>query len=268
MHTSERTTTPAGNFEKVEIPAVRFVENRLCETCGKEYPVYERNGEQTGICIHCENKAVQNEMQRRHDETEKRRIFRIMEENSYVPDEIKKESFDSFKAEDPTEIAALQMCKEYVEAFPENKKLVLQGNTGTGKSHLAYATSRELLKKGYLVLFVTVPEMLDSVRRTFDRNSEITKQELISWYLKADLLVLDDLGVEKINEKNQGFVSEIMYDITNGRVDKPLIITTNLKSKGIAARYGGVEGQRIVSRISKNSTVIELKGRDRRIASW
>ncbi|EAE6008282.1 hypothetical protein E3Z62_12130 [Listeria monocytogenes] len=268
MSSQEKNKIIAGSFEKVNFNEIRFIENRTCDFCGNAYPVYERNGEETSICIHCENKQIREEMQKRHDETEKRRLFSIIERYSYVPAEIKRESFESFKPETNEEKKALKDTKSFVENFPSNEKLIFQGRTGSGKTHLAYAAGRELLKQGYLVLFVTVSQMLDSIRETFAKDSEVSKSELISWYIKADLLILDDFGVETVNEKNREWVSEIIFNIANGRTDKATIFTTNLKAKEIEFKYGKLNGQRIVSRMSKNAKPISLTGRDRRVTNW
>ncbi|MBC6312004.1 ATP-binding protein [Listeria immobilis] len=268
MSLQEKGKSTAGDFEKVNFNDIRFVENRTCNQCGNIFPVYERKGKETSICIHCDNKQIRQEMQKRHDETEKKRVFRIIERYSYVPDEIKSESFETFDPETNEERKALAETKEFIKNFPSNEKIIFQGKTGSGKTHLAYAAARELLKQGHLVLFVTVSQMLDSVRETFARDSEVSKSELINWYIKADLLILDDFGVETVNEKNREWVSEIVFNITNGRTDKPTIFTTNLKAKEIEAKYGKLNGQRIVSRMSKNARPIVLTGRDRRITKW
>lgn len=265
---SKLTKTMDGDFQKVAVDRVKFIENRTCEVCGKEYPVFEVDGKKTEICINCDNIKIQQDMQQRHENTEKRRIFKLIEKYSYVPDEIKSESFASFDAVTDMEKKALADVKEFVAHFPSEQKILLQGSTGTGKTHLAYAASRELLKQGYVVLFATVPQMLDMVRETFSKNSDISKIDIINWYIKADLLVLDDFGVETVTDKNRGWVAEIVFNIVNGRVDKPTIFTTNLKSKELASKYGKIDGQRIVSRMSKNVLPIELTGKDRRLSSW
>lgn len=247
---------------------IQFVENRLCEECGNEYPVYSRGGEEADICIHCDNKRVQKDMQQRYEETERQRPNKLMKEFSFVPDEIKAQSFKTFKPETTEEHEALRQVMQFVKSFPNDKTLVLAGSVGTGKTHLAYAAAREITKKGYITLFVTVPELLESIRSTFN-NTGLSETEVKRVYKEADLLILDDIGAEYIKDYGNGsWAAEVIFDIVNARTTKATIFTTNLSGNDIEEHYGGIQGKRIVSRMKKNSTGIKLTGKDRRTSEW
>lgn len=257
----------AGEGKGLELGGVKFVENRICETCGREYPVYSRNGIETSICIHCENDKVQQEMQKAHDAATKKRPHAIMKRFSFVPDEIRQASFESFKAETPEEREALQQMIDFASDFKDEqtRTIMLSGSVGSGKTHLAYATAREIIKQGYAAIFVTVPELLESIRDTFS-NGEISQTEIKKIYKTVDLLIMDDIGAEYVRDDNSWAAGEI-FDIINARTTKATIYTTNLSGQDLAQHYGGVQGKRIVSRIKNNSTAIQLTGRDRRVNS-
>ena len=75
--------------------------------------------------------------------------------------------------------------------------LVLMGNYGCGKTHLAaaiaiYATRHLALK----TLFTIVPDLLDHLRATYHPTSAITYDERFEAVRTVPLLVLDDLGAE------------------------------------------------------------------------
>ncbi|WP_239256655.1 ATP-binding protein [Listeria ilorinensis] len=257
----------AGEGKGLELGGVKFVENRICETCGREYPVYSRNGIETSICIHCENDKVQQEMQKAHDAATKKRPHAIMKRFSFVPDEIRQASFESFKAETPEEQEALQQLINFVKNFKDDqtRTIMMSGSTGTGKTHLAYATAREVIKQGYVAIFVTVPELLESIRDTFS-NNDSSQAEIKKIYKEADLLVMDDIGAEYVRDNSDNsWVAETIFDIINARTTKATIYTTNLSGQALTQHYGGIHGKRIVSRIKNNSTAIQLVGRDRRV---
>ena len=73
--------------------------------------------------------------------------------------------------------------------------LVLLGPVGCGKTHLAAAIANDCFDRlDMVVLFVTVSDLLDHLRATFEPSSAITYDEQFSRMRDAELLVLDDLG--------------------------------------------------------------------------
>ncbi len=133
----------------------------------------------------------------------------------------------------------------------------LTGSRGVGKTHLAVALMREAMLavkpvKHFdsfridlqrLPLFVSVPELLLEIRDTYNGN-EISEKEVIDKYSWVDVLVLDDLGVEKPSE----WVLQTLYIIIDRRYREDLrtIITSNL---GIEEKEGKLD-DRIASRIA------------------
>jgi DNA replication protein DnaC len=74
--------------------------------------------------------------------------------------------------------------------------LVLTGTYGSGKTHLAAAIANYRQFEGDVAMFVTVPDLLDHLRATFNPSSNVTYDRLFNEIRNAPLLVLDDLGVE------------------------------------------------------------------------
>ena len=129
---------------------------------------------------------------------------------------------------------------------------------GTGKTHLAVALMNELIReKRVPCLFVTIPELLDNLRGTYDDpNRDI--DDWMEAVKNADFLVLDDLG----SEKATAWVQERLFVIINHRYleSLPTVITSNTRPINLPRQLG----ERTASRIFSMCTGIEFEGADYR----
>jgi len=155
---------------------------------------------------------------------------------------------------------------EFANEFPNNKRgLLLTGNVGTGKTHLAVALANKLLDNLYSVYFGNVIDVLGFIKSTYSQNSKITEDEAINLMTKeVDLFIIDDLGKENSTE----YTLAMLYQLIN-RVyenDKTLVITTNDNSDNLVKNLGN-RGQAIVSRITEMCEPVVFKGRDWRLHS-
>jgi DNA replication protein DnaC len=103
--------------------------------------------------------------------------------------------------------------------------LVLYGGFGVGKTHLAAAIAHELARKRTSVLFQVVPALLNEIRATFSPSNPVQQHELFNAILRANVLILDDLG----EEHDTPWVREQLYLIFNHRYNQrmPTVVTTN-----------------------------------------
>jgi DNA replication protein DnaC len=200
----------------------------------------------------------------------------------------------------PGDVAAYEVAKAFRPKG--DRSLYLYGKSGTGKTHLALmialnasttrqpvvqevaranmpdeiredvATRLELKYPDGCPWYVvgrveaaTVPELLAAMRiaiETQGQSPDRIREELVS----ADLLVLDDLGTEKITH----WTREILFDILDRRFEgkRPTVITSNLDLAELERRLttepGDPYGERIASRIAGSCVVLEVKAADYR----
>jgi len=125
--------------------------------------------------------------------------------------------------------------------------LLIQGRYGCGKTHLAAAIANECVYKGIPALFLTVPDLLDTLRFTYD-SKDVSFEERFEQIRQAPFLILDDFGTQSATE----WAREKLFQILNFRYinQLPLVITTNLEMEQIEGR--------IRSRLSDPDTVAHI----------
>ena len=118
---------------------------------------------------------------------------------------------------------AFELCRSYGQ-HPEDW-LVLTGDYGCGKTHLAAAIANEQTRRGEPVLFVVVSDLLDHLRATFSPDSQVRFDKRFEQVRRAPLLVLDDLGTHSASP----WAQEKLYQLFNHRYNArlPTIITTS-----------------------------------------
>ncbi len=135
----------------------------------------------------------------------------------------------------PQDFHSLQTARETAEAFARNPQgwLLLEGGYGCGKTHLAAAIANYAVSMGTPTLFITVPDLLDTLRFAFS-DPETTFEARFEEVRNADLLVLDDFGTQNAT----AWAQEKLFQIINYRyINKlPTVITTNLMLDEIESR--------------------------------
>lgn len=241
-----------------KLEAIQLYENRIqCKDCTKQ-------GESVFDCWQLTPEIKNNSIYFSAGPCDKqlkafiaKRTARIMEQ-SRIGERFKDRRFDTFKT-NTSNIEAYKACLSYTKKFNKNGNgLLLVGEYGTGKTHLAVAMIHELAKQSVYGVFVTTPDLLQKIRTGF--NSEDSKaNEIMDIVKTTEFLVLDDLGAEKVTD----WVREQFYMIINARYENmlPTVITTNLSFKELEKQIG----KRIVSRIIEMTDGVLFDGKDYRM---
>lgn len=177
--------------------------------------------------------------------------------------------FDNFETNNSNK-QVFDNLKNYSEKLIkciEKKGLILAGNNGVGKTHLACSIANKLIENGIPVIYGTLINLLAELRNSYDTENNISEMEIIKLYENVDLLIIDDLGKEKPSE----WGLEKLFTIINSRYENnlPVIITTNYNQNSLLERLslnGEIEtAKSIISRLYEMCYLVKIDDIDHRI---
>jgi DNA replication protein DnaC len=157
-----------------------------------------------------------------------------LEQKAQLPPLYRDASLDNFVIPRDNSIArsglatVLLEIKSFVREFPNEKRpgLLLIGEPGTGKTHLAVAALRMLIARGFAGLFCDYQTLLDTIRAGYDPAAGASSKQAYRQALEAEVLLLDDLGAQRVTDWALDTVTSIITHRCNYR--KPLIATSNM----------------------------------------
>ncbi|WP_457639407.1 ATP-binding protein [Persephonella sp.] len=228
------------------------MEENNCPICDGIGWVLKKEGVKKCVCRYKE--ITENIFQRMNIP----RRYRDKELSNFEPDESAGHPF------------VLMRIEDYINSdrYTEGKGLFIVGPPGVGKTHLAVSILKEFFRRrGIVGLFYDTRTLLFRLKSSFDGSA--SAREILEEVVEAPILVLDDLGSERLSD----WARDILHYIIINRYNdlKPMVITSNieLKSKKIDGDIleNTLEermGQAIASRLSEVCEVIPVKGKDRR----
>lgn len=149
----------------------------------------------------------------------------------------------TFKTFDPKLIAAdagemreIQSAVRTAMRFGEDPQqwIVIAGQTGRGKTRLAAAIGNYCRDSGRQVMFVVVPDLLDTLRSAYNPANPSSFDSMFEQVRNVGLLILDDLGAQS----GTPWADEKLFQLINHRYNAalPTVITTNLTVRDMDAR--------------------------------
>lgn len=193
--------------------------DQVCEQCGGTgWRIVEREGMSAAERCACAARVRSNERERR----------------AGIPPLYDAKTFENFSLQQDNPIAhrglvpVWSAVRKYSREYPivDRPGLLLIGETGTGKTHLAVAALKALLSRGFEGVFFDFNNLLDQIRASYDTASSASNREAYRTAMDSEILVLDDLGAHRTT----GWMEDILTAIITHRCNhrRPLIATTNL----------------------------------------
>lgn len=167
---------------------------------------------------------------------------------------------------DKKRIKLIKWCDSFIKSYDpakENKGLYLHGSFGSGKTFIISAMLNELAKKRFTTEIVFFPTLLRDLKSDFD-----SLQDTINYLEKVDLLLIDDIGAEKVTEWSR---DEILGTILQERMTnhKVTFLTSNFNIEELENHLSCkgedvIKARRIIERIKQLTEDMELISINRR----
>ena len=249
-----------------------------CKFCGKDlkpigldylYANMPLSSIEYERCDCKQSKAYWNEVDLKEEKQKKRKQFEQMIRQFYIQNYIGKQiqdyKFDNFITTE-TNKKEVEIAKDFTEkCINKNQKngLIITGKSGVGKTHLATAILNKLTEKDVLVLMGRLILLLDVIKNTF-KDFSSKEKDIIELYSKVDMLIIDDLGTERISS----WALEKLYTIIENRNENklPIIVTTRFNKESLLDRFSQSEdkelSEAVIQKLYQFCYGIELKNYD------
>lgn len=142
-----------------------------------------------------------------------------------------------------------------LEFIRDHRDLFITGPTGTGKSYLATALGNKACQDGFRVFYASTNKLISLLKIAKAKGNILNELKRIE---RADLLILDDFGMQAFDSQGRGIMMEIIED-RHGK--HSTMITSQVPVKG----WHDVIGERtvadaILDRIVHHALRVELYG--------
>jgi DNA replication protein DnaC len=200
-----------------------------------------------------------NLIQEECDSRRNKRIERYVKE-SHLPLEKTMECFDLKRL--PSK--ATQQVKTLIEGEFVGRKenLLIFGNPGSGKTHLACGIGQELIRQDKRVYFTTCALLLQDL---LSAKKDLKLKRILKNFSKFDVLIIDDIGYVQQDQKEM----EVLFTLLAERYERgSVVITSNLPfSKWNNVFKDPMMTAAAVDRIVHHSVILELNIESYRINS-
>ncbi|HDZ1288592.1 ATP-binding protein [Klebsiella pneumoniae] len=157
-------------------------------------------------------------------------------------------TFANYQVNNDGQRRALTMAKSYAHNFGEGfTSFIFSGGCGTGKNHLAAAIGNYLLSKDHSVLVITVMDLMLRVRECYDGGK--SEAELLDDLCRVDLLVLDEVGVQRETRGEQVLLNQVIDRRLAAM--KPVGVLTNLDHDDLMKTLG----ERVMDRLTMDGGI-------------
>jgi DNA replication protein DnaC len=173
-----------------------------------------------------------------------------------IPALFRARTFANYKCKTQAQELAWERFHSFAASFRNHLKsgtvLVGMGKVGTGKSHLACAVANYVMARGYTAYYTSTARLFTKIRGTWAKSSEISEEQLLRQFEQIDLMILDEVGLQRGTDDEQRTLHELLEA---RRLNcKPTILLTNLDG----ANLKGYLGERFLDRLSESGVSVKF----------
>ncbi len=159
--------------------------------------------------------------------------------------------FDNIRFPSGTNPEILMSC----QFIDEKRNLILFGNVGTGKTHMATALGVEACKQGRLVKFFRTAALVNKLLQA-KKGGEL--QRFYKQIEKADLIICDEWGYVPLDRDGSRLLFQLMSDCYERQ---SIILTTNLEfSRWVTIFYDEQMTTAMIDRLVHHSHLLVFDG--------
>lgn len=209
-----------------------------------------------GCVCRCQAERMKAE-EDRFRENERRTRLRRARMESFEESDCSEMTFENDDMQNAVLSRQMRNYAAHFETFREKGQgVIMFGDVGTGKTFYSACIANQLIDDGYSVLMTNFPSLIAKIQRDQFKSTDYAK--LLASY---DLLIVDDLGVERSSE----YMQEQVYSIIDARyrAKKPILVSTNLTADELK-HPKDVMAARIYGRILERCLPIKVEGANRR----
>ena len=202
------------------------------------------------MTVESEQRVAEYEAElRKAEEEKKQKLY----EQSGVPEKFYHESFDTFSTESEKDKAGYDKVKQFSEK-PANRVLILCGENGNGKSHLASAVTR--VCGGEYILSSMLCVKYDSAT---GYKADMTREQVLLHYSKIKMLVIDECCKYFLDENLEKFLL-MQIIIMRYENNLPTVLVTNANKQAFIQFLG----KAVYDRFTEVCTTLEFNGVSKR----
>lgn len=156
-----------------------------------------------------------------------------------IPPRFALQTFSTFSADSSEQSIVAHIATDYATNFASalstGKSLIFCGRVGTGKTHLACGILHSIISAGFSGVYATAYAAVRRVKDSWTKR-DATETEVLQTFVRPDLLVLDEVGVQFASETER----ILLFEIINGRYEnlRPTLLVSNLDITGVETCIG------------------------------